>query len=437
MNKNLIVKIVILIIILVGAQGVFWFFKTSAAKKHITAIVNSSDGNVSVSKVSVSGFPLSQKISIDDVKFQADTVAEKIYLPNKYQVNIKHLEISGSVFGNDFKARIIGQVSVQDANGNAGYVEFKQEPSINFTSVKDKIQKLSYLDAGYKIVDEAKNILYEGGNSVVEFTSSDTGGGKVLNNVKADFNDLVGVDIFTTEKIVSLINPTAAVANDPSLKPANIVAPAAVVPEAVPANPAVPSVPTPAPVDNFTKKAIHLEIEYVMAPKNGESADKAPAALGNLELASVSFKKLEFVSPLYKIDINGNFTSAPPSSNSAIASCDVIIQVEKIENILTYIKTALASSAKSPTPAPVTAAPAIASPPATPLAPQNTATGSETDIATAIMDLAKKNVNSKDSLAVFEIKKEKDNDFMVNGTPLIDLAKIFPAFAGDIANENY
>ncbi len=448
MNKSLIVKIVVLLLVLVGAHSVFWFFKTSAAKKHVISIVNSSDGNVSVSKVSVSGFPLSQKISIDDIKFQADAVADKIYLPNKYQVNIKHLEISGGVFSNDFKARINGQVSLQDANGNVGYVEFKQEPIINFSLVKNKIQKLSYQDSGYKIVDEAKNSLYEGGNSVVELTSSDAEGGKVINNVKASFNDLEGIDIFTTKKIMLLINPAAG---DEGLKPGvsgaeNIPVPA---PALDPANPVLPEVA----VDNsamvpsgLAKKAIQLEIEYVMTPKSDEASKGAEAAL---ELVSVNVKKLEFSSPLYKININGNFAAAPPSSTSAIADCNMIIQIEKIENILTYVKTALATSkpvieSSAALPAVTAVNPVNPAAASTSILPQNAITGEiakaqqpEVDIAVSIMDLAKKNAGTKDNLAVFEIKKQKDGDFMVNETPLIELAKIFPAFAGDIVDENY
>ncbi len=59
------------------------------------------------------------------------------------------------------------------------------------------------------------------------------------------------------------------------------------------------------------------------------------------------------------------------------------------------------------------------------------------DINATIIDLAKKNANTKGDVSVFQIKKEKDNDFMINETPLVDLAKIFPALTSNITNENY
>lgn len=458
MGKNLIIKIVIVVAVLIGGQGVFWFFKTSAAKKHVMAIVSASDGNITASKVSVAGFPFKQKIAIDDLKFQADAVAEKIYLPNKYQINVKRLEIVGSVFSNEFTANISDQVSFQDVNGNVGYVEFKQSPVINFISSKNKIQKLTYQDAGYKIVNEAKETLYEGGNSQVEFSSSEMEGGKILNNVRASFNDLQGIDIFTTKRIMFLINPAAVDSiDDEGLKPVSPTSDVAATPPSVPSDTANSAQPAPivadaAPVANgLAKKAIQFEIEYIMAPKSEEAADKsAPpvsVSAGSLELSSVNIKNLEFSSPLYKINIAGNMMAAPASSSSAVANCNITIKIEKIENILTYVKSALASSKTLPSNVLNTPNPVITTAPAAAIttSPQNATTidiakattQPDVDIVVAIMDLAKKNPNSKDNLAVFDIKKEKENDFMVNDTPLIDLARIFPAFAADIVNENY
>ena len=443
MNRGIISKILALIIVALIGYSVIWFFKTSSTKKYLTAAIASADGKISAAGVSVSGFPFSQKIIIEGFKFQTDNLAEKLSLAGKYEVVIKKIEASSGLFSSDFKVNNISEVSFQDSNGNSGTIEFNQTPEISFSFIGGPLTKMSYKDAGYKITDAAKITLYEGGSSFVEFESAAEADDKVRHKIKAEFKDIDGVDIFTDKKIQAIT---------PAPSDANI--------DASGANPA----PTPNPSETLPaqtadsssgisslKKYFFIDAEYVLSAKATEGEMPDLSINKSYKIESINVKGLEISSPMYKITANADFVSG--EEGNLTATCNGVIKIEKISNIITYIKKAMNANPKY-NPAPSAAAVSVSTQDATQSAtngqPNPSATNvepplttmspdasllSESDFATVIMDLAKKNNATMDNISVFSIKRDKGGEFMINEIPLPELIiKLVPAPISEPAN---
>ncbi len=93
MNKNLSIKLVILLIAVTILYSGFWFFKTAQIEKKVNSLI--ADNSFSSVSVSVSGFPFSQNIIIEDFKFSLPSS-----FLNKYQITIKKLKAESSIFSN-------------------------------------------------------------------------------------------------------------------------------------------------------------------------------------------------------------------------------------------------------------------------------------------------------------------------------------------------
>ena len=439
--KNIISKILAIIVVVIIGYSVIWFFKTSSTKKYLSAAIASSDGKITAAGVSVSGFPLSQKIVIEDFKFQTDDLSEKLSLPNKYQVVIKKIEASSGLFSGDFKINNIGEISFQDSNGNSGTIEFNQVPEISFSFVGGTLTKVSYKDFGYKISDAAKATLYEGGSSFIEFESNSEDDDKIRHKIKAEFKDVDGVDIFTDKKIQAIIPAPA----DANIDIASVPANPSVTPNNTTGNTADSvNIPATDPAVSATsneslKKYFYIDLEYILSPKTAEGAEVPDLTAGKThKIESVSIKGLEISSPMYKITANADLASG--EDGNLTSTCNGTVKIEKINNIITYIKKAINANPIY-NPAPVASAasdqttgqPAPAKPSAEPLTTISPAP--EPDFAAIITDLAKKNNGTMDNVSVFLIKREKGSEFMINDTLLSELiTKLIPAPASAPSN---
>lgn len=443
MTRGIISKFLVVLIVLFTAQSVFWFFKTSAVKKHTLATISSSNGKIGAVAVSVSGFPFNQKLKIDNLRFEVSSLPGGTQLPGKYQIGIKNFEASTNIFSSDFVVNAISDVSFQDKSGVTNSVEFNQTPKVSFSISGAVPAKFSYQDAGYKIVDLSKNVLFENGSSTVNFESV-MEGEKFHQRVKAEFRD---VSIFGLAN-----NPpaeSAVIQSDiaTATQPANAPEPAAPdfatnTEQPVVAPQPTTQVGTVANQDSgLIKKNIIVDVEYVLATASASTIPSTPDNINDgliddqgLRLESMNVKKFEISSPLYKFDVNGSVTAFKKDS-FPIGSLSA--RVEKLDNVLIYLKkyfpdiTASSLSNNTvTTPAPVadimdgnvqSADIKAASTPSSDSATTPASNQRPVDIAVVIRDLSKKNVATNDDVAVFDFRQEVDKDLVINETPLPEI----------------
>ena len=82
MKKGLIIKLAIVLIVLVLSYCVFWFFKAGQSEKQINKFIADNSAHISAGEVSVSGFPVAQRISISDLKIVISTPVSSSLLNN-------------------------------------------------------------------------------------------------------------------------------------------------------------------------------------------------------------------------------------------------------------------------------------------------------------------------------------------------------------------
>lgn len=209
--------------------------------------------------------------------------------------------------------------------------------------------------------------------------------------------------------------------------------------------------------NNLVKSNFILDAEYVLTPnKSSESpAQNDPTQIQETPIQySKSFKinNLEFSNPLYKITINGQLDIF---QDDALPSGAITVKIEKIDNLINHISTGLTQITEQKKPATDTGALQASDLNATNTAPaapgQNNAASTETPAtpstaevapaaaapsASAIDDsyqiflkrfvaglapitkeVSSKNQLSKDDISVFDIRREKNLEFLINETP--------------------
>ena len=161
MKKSLIIKLAVAIVIVLLSYCVFWLFKIGQSERKITSIVQKSK-IVSFDKISSSGFPVSQKITIENLKINIPVNAIE-----KRNFIVKKIEISSSIFSNNFKAQITDAIEVKTSDNNNAYeLQFNSAPEISFNIVGNTVNDLTYSDSGFKILDTKNNSVIHTANSM-------------------------------------------------------------------------------------------------------------------------------------------------------------------------------------------------------------------------------------------------------------------------------
>ena len=86
MKKGLIIKLAIVLVVLVLSYCVFWFYKAGQSEKQINKFIADNSANISAGEISVTGFPVGQKIIVSDLK-----ITVPVNLVAKRQIIIKKL----------------------------------------------------------------------------------------------------------------------------------------------------------------------------------------------------------------------------------------------------------------------------------------------------------------------------------------------------------
>ena len=500
MSKSIVIKFIILLIVAALVYSAFWFFKTGQVEKKINNFISENSGHVSASEVAVSGFPLSQKVTIRDLKFSVPSSAI-----GDRQILVKLVEATTGILSSDFVVTLPEHVFVVDAEGNSANVEFSKEPEIT-VSLNDKgISKFHYQDSGYRISDSEKKVIYAASSSFIAFESTVDAADKVTTKISANIKDIEGfgvLDIYKnsfektildgirTGQIVISNNANSSLAPDvnttitsvastqpevlnatnqinaaaqnaaasaiaagvskSSIDAANSKAAqdAAAGVEAVKnametAQDQTAQVPSLADAegvagiatkpeemaavienDNLVKSNFIMDIEYILSPTQVEQqAAQAPMDPTQIqEEAPIQYSKIvkinniEFSNPLYKISLNGEVNIL---QDDGMPSGAVSVKVEKIDNLINHVAAGfnkiLEQKAK-----PTDSKPADLA---------NTAVVPSEDIyqkflervsaglSSVAKEVGAKNAVTKEELAVFDIRREKNLEFLVNETP--------------------
>ena len=190
MNKTLAIKIAIFLLVTTIGYSGFWFFKTGQIERKVNSFITENSLNIASSSVMVSGFPFSQKITINDLKL---TIPHSLF--NKYQIIIKKIEISSGIFSDNFELSSLENVSVLDSEVNiARNVEFNSQPKIRISFNDTGINEFSYNDSGYKITDLQKNIFYSSKSNNLNLASGNKDG-RLSYKINGEIKEIEGMDL--------------------------------------------------------------------------------------------------------------------------------------------------------------------------------------------------------------------------------------------------
>lgn len=484
--RGIAIKLAILVVVSALVYSVFWFFKIGQVEKQINKFVTNNGSYISVGEVSVSGFPLSQKITIKNLKFSIPNPAL-----SDNEVIVPHLEASAGIMGSDYKVTLVDQVSVQDADGNISSVEFSQNPTISISIVNGDITKFSYSDNGYKIIDASKNVTYSANNTNVSIKSNFELD-KITHSIGINASEIEGFDLITLYKntlekkvidgiktgsitlgnvgnIVTPVdnagstavsevvaatptpvaintaentakdvtatpnqvenNSTQQVATATKSDPSTTPAPAAVTqtPETMVAKTeSQPNTPVIAETSAKNKSAISIELEYVLTPVQNSGQTNTPPDPTQITEAPSEYNKvvkisnLEFTNDLYKISVSGELSSF---SDDNLPSGGVGIKIEKIGNLIEQISkgfSQISEKLKPAEPSLIAAELTNTSPPVEdPYHVFLNRIVAKIDPITK--EIAAKNAVSKDEIAQFDLRREKNLEFLINETSINEI----------------
>jgi len=444
MNKA-VIKFVIALLALTLVYSVFWFFKVGQVEKQINNFVSESASNISVGQITVSGFPFSQKLTINDLKFS---------IPNsvldKRKTTVKHLEAKSGIFSSEFVVTAIEEVSVQDSeNTSVANVEFNKDPEIKISIADGKIVKFSYVDFGYRIVDGEKNTIYAASSSEVNIESTVGEGDKVTTRIVANIKDIEGfgaLDIYKNsfeKKIIDGIKTgEIVVIHDPSIAEQNVLPVASSLPNAAPTiDPTSPVVDAEAKIavdlsaavsnTNLVKSNFVMDVEYILTPIQSQEQAQVPTDPTQIQEMPVQYSKvikvtsLEFSNPLYGISVNGEMSTF---QDDDMPSGSLSIKIDKVANLINYVTTGLNQMLEqkkdmitqpvTDVPQPVFADTNTAVPAAPVIDPyQDFLKKVILGLDPVSKEIAAKNAVSKEDVAVFDLRREKNLEFLVNETP--------------------
>ena len=219
-----------------------------------------------------------------------------------------------------------------------------------------------------------------------------------------------------------------------------------------------------------------LEMQYTLTPVEAKKEEVAVGQLPQIQTSqdrqynkATKITNLEFSNPLYRVILNGEINNL---SDDEMPSGSIAVKVENVSNLVDYVKLAInqmidptkkANANAAPDVSATTAStqPAVANDPAqqaaaTPNAPASAASPVATpDAATTVasapattpavtapatedpytnflkrvgtnlsavaQEIAAKNQVSKDNVAQFDIRREKNLDFLINETSLREI----------------
>jgi len=448
MIKNILIKLFILLVVAALSYSVFWFFKVGQVEKQINKFISENSSYVSAGEISVSGFPMSQKITVQDLKFTIPNA-----LVGNRQVVVKQLEARAEIFSSEFSVALIDPVSLADISGNIFGVEFSQAPQISISIAGGKIVKFNYQDSGYRVLDAEKKLIYAASASTFTLDSSTDESEKTTAKISINIKEIEGFDVMNAYKnafekrIVDGIKTGEiavggiAVASDlaaaDATKPTDVKAAALITPPALVSANAAPEAVKTEELGNavanaeLIKSNFIADLEYVLTPVQTTVASEQPQIPSSdpvqIQEAPTQFSKtvkinsLEFSNPLYKVSINGEMNSF---ADDNMPSGAFTLKIEKIETLVSYIAagfTQIATEIKPEVATEVRSSDLTSNGLPVEDSYQNFLNKISANLAAVAKEMAAKNAVSTENIAQFDIRREKNLEFLVNETSVREI----------------
>ena len=178
MSKKILAVFFLLIILLVGGQFAFWFFKTSQLEKHLTKYSENKNSFISIDRFEISGFPLKQNVTVKNLKINLPESISK-----ESEIIFKKVNLTSSIFSNIFSARISDNV-ILSGNNSKHDIEFDQPPTASLQITQKGVSNFTYADKGYRVFGSDKNLLTRSGPNNIEFTVKENESGQIISRIK-------------------------------------------------------------------------------------------------------------------------------------------------------------------------------------------------------------------------------------------------------------
>jgi len=175
--------------------------------------------------------------------------------------------------------------------------------------------------------------------------------------------------------------------------------------------------------NNIIKNNLVVNFEYILTPNKNEQQAALPFDPAQMQESPTQYSRaikvnhLEFSNSLYKIIINGQVNSFQDDN---LPSGFITIKVENSAALLSYLSSGFAQIAEQKK-----ASPEVQQ--SSDLSTQSSAQGGAyqdflkriaSGISSVSTELAAKNQLTKDNIAVFDMRREKNLEFVINETPL-------------------
>ncbi len=429
MNKKKI--IIVILITAVWAYIGFWFFKAYQYKKQINNFVaeinkdsiaakdpassdNQSEknqgaiegGNFSISDISASGFPLSHKVAIKDFGFG----------DNKGRISIKEIVIESGVFSSDFVIKKLDPIVTEDANKNIlSKIEFNADAKITGKIIDDQFSQIEYTGSGYKVLDGKNNpqFIFESKNFKTLFLDGPTTQLKITGEGSRVLDGENNVIFIAESSLVDIKTTTdnGKYSSKLDLQVKNFEYPKAVS-------------------DGQNKVKNNLLISATVNasahPDAGKMIDMLPAGqMAKIPsqyrsqyqrkpspyIWNIDLQNLDFSNPLYKILINGKLATFV---DDEIPSGVINLGIDNFDNLIINIVEGIKTAAQERK---------------TKGRPGNDKVDMASQMATQFADkistefkyLATKNSASQGNLLMFEIKRDKKAQPLINNVGINEI----------------
>ena len=411
-NKKIILRIVLpILVFLLASFVVFWFVKSSEVRKNIKAAIELDPGS-SVGKITASGFPFSHRIELENIKLKVNTTT------SESTIVVKKIVAKSGVFSSNFKVIIDGDLEVSNSNNKITTVKFNQIPNLAFSIQGYKINKFSYSDNGYKVLDEKGDTKFYVGATNLEFDIVRRGSLQET-SIKGNLANISSFDVFFSDNLATTPVNTEVSGSDLSQLPQETAQVNAIIEDKI-----------------ETSRNINFDIKL-----------SSRVTQNRFQPQTLVVNSLELSSPLFTIKANGLIGYSDQDS-----ATDLTLKVENLDNILIYVRNFVASLT-SPN---LAIADNNLIPPSIPASPvsdpipnvTSAANGAinntpsvnvsneivavpvqesyEQVIADFITNLAKSNPNSNDQIAEFRLQGN-GSDLRINDMKLSDIVLSLPA----------
>ncbi len=459
MSKKAGIKIIALVSLLAVAYSLFWFFRVGQVEKQISNFVADNALHISAGEISTSGFPLTQKITVKDLKFMIPNA-----VLNKRQVVVKDLELVSGIFSSDFSVMLPGMaVTLQDSDNAISTVEFSKEPEVKISFSGSRVTNFHYQDSGYRILDVDKSVIYSAASSLFSFESVANPDNSILVKITSDIKDIEKFSVSdmyknALEKVVidGIRTGEISVGSDSlALSQDQISATSMPVVAGSPVSTSIPSNPSPAnkldselvqnsviDIDAEKKRTEEIamivannelaknnfiaNVEYTIIPAQTDQHVQIPTDPAQIQNPaqlqysgkSIKISHLEFSNPLYKIIVSGDVAT---SADDSKPSGTINLKIENIGNLISYMSASLSQIADQKGAA-IAAGIQTADMDISSNGMSMTSSYQKflkkisTNLDATCRELAAKNSTSTAEISEFNIKREKNLEFLINDT---------------------